>query len=516
MQATEIRDKKTAEEIVQKISSAKLNAVFILVYYWGGKSFFRTDYAQPVNERLRQEDLFTYFIDECHRRGIKVYARFSNGQEGGKGNDGILSTYPHLQIENIRGERMRWFDIGKKEVRELQVKLLGDLLENYPVDGVQLDYIRFPSLSYCYCEECTGNFKNIYGVNPIELYYALPVSLGISSTPLARATRAKIIARLENGVPAISLREDNPGWLLLFNWEINKSSIPFFLQILRRALESEKGLFIPLPRRELGYDEEGFGEILRALRNGTIDYKMIGEIADIHCEESILLLPAVQRLGEKMCAELESFLRSGGKIIVTLGREGIKEGRGYERLLGMEGKGARINGYYLLTPVEKHPLIPVFPDSQEKRRKLLEEWINFRKGLITSFVEEVYKKAKRTNGSLTLSAAVFYNKNLGDKVLQDWYSWLENGVVDFVAPMAYVDDKRLLSALQEWKSYDPHLGKILPGLSIYQLRKGREVPKDKEAVMRQIRIIKNAGAKGFILFSFPFLTDDLAKELAKL
>lgn len=246
MQATLLRDKRTAEEIARRIASAKLNAVFVLVYYWGGKSFFRTDYAPLVDDKLKDEDLFNYFIDECHKRGIKVYARFSNGLEGTSSGDGILADHPEWQIVNIIGERRRWFDLGKQEVRKFQLKLLSDLLSNYPnIDGVQLDYIRFPSTEYCYCEECRLNFKKSYGIDPLELYSALPTNIYVSSVPFRKPVEAKVIARFENGIPAITIKEYNSGWLILFNWRINESSLPLFLQVLRRVLEGGKEAIHP-------------------------------------------------------------------------------------------------------------------------------------------------------------------------------------------------------------------------------------------------------------------------------
>lgn len=516
MQATHIKDKKTAEQIAQKIASAKLNSVFILVYYWGGKSFFRTDHAPHLNDTINKEDLFRYFIEECHKRGIKVFARISNGHEGARGTDGILSDHPQWQIQNIYGERRRWFDLGKKDVKELQMKLLSDLLNNYPVDGIQLDYIRFPSPDYCYCEECRGDFQNYYHIDPIELYYALPISLYLVSVPLQKITGAKVIARFENGTPAITFKEHELGWLLFFNWQINRSSLPLFLQILRNALEGHKRVYIPLPRKELGYEEDGFAEILKALKNARIDLKMIGRFEDIEVGNSLLLLPALQRLGDKVVDELKNFLSTGGEIIVSLGREGIIGGRGWETLLGIGERGRALKGYYSIIPVENHPLLPVFPDTPQKRRELIVKWADFRKELITSLVGEFYKKLKVFNSGHLLSAAVFYNRSSAEGVLQDWYKWLESGIIDFVAPMAYVDDKRLRSALKEWKGYDPTLEKIIPGLSIYQVKNGKEVPKGKQAVLRQIKIIKDEGARGFILFSLPFLTEDLARELAKL
>ncbi|MBC7326617.1 family 10 glycosylhydrolase [bacterium] len=515
MQATQIRDRESAEKIAQRIASAKLNAVFVLVYYWGGKSFFRTDYAPLAQENLKDDDLFYYFVQECHKRGIKVFARFSNGQEGGKGSDGILSLHPDWQIENAKGEKRRWFDLGKKEVRDFQLKLIADLLKDYPVDGVQLDYIRFPSNDYCYCEECRSGFRKIYGVDPLDLLYGIPISLSIHSKPLVKVVTAKVLARFDNGTPAITIKENSSkGWLLFFNWTVDENSFPLFSRTLWRALEGEGTILIPLQRNGLSYDKENFQLMLKLLKEGGYKWGMLGELKQLDPNNLVVLIPGLETIGEDVSKDLEEFVNKGGRVIVTLGRRGIK-GSSIEDILGVSGLSDVMRGKHYILPVETHPLIPMFSDNNE-RRKLIEEWLSYRKALITSFVEEVFRMLKGHSDSLQLSAAVFYNKISADRVLQDWYNWIEEEIVDFLAPMAYVDDGRLLSAIKEWKRYDPELKRIIAGLSIYKVVRGREVSKGKNEVMRQLEILKREGAKGFILFSLPFLTDELVKELAKL
>lgn len=514
MQATQIKDERTAELIVERIASAKLNAVFVLVFYWGGKSFFKTELAPLAYDPANDSDLFSYFIEQCHRRGIKVFARFSNGLVGGKAGEGILAQNPQWQIENKEGVRSRWFDLGKREVRDFQLGLISELLNKYPVDGVQLDYIRFPSRDYCYCEECRDFFKKLYNLDPLSLPYALPTRFLVTSTPLTHLCGAKLLARLDNGVPGITIREYGDGFLLLLNWQIDNNSVQLFLDILRRAVEGKK-IVILSPRAEVGYDEHGYGLILQILRRANLKWEMVKEVSECNPKETLLLFPALKRLRGTLCDDIGKFLNTGGRAIVSLSKEGI-EGKECNELLGVCGKGRKLKGNHILIPLQEHPLIPVLQGGEGERREIWGKWVDFRKELITSFVKEVYQLTKRMSNALLLSAAVFYNKASAERVLQDWYGWLDMGIVDFVAPMAYVDDARLLSALKEWKQADPNLEKIIPGLSIYEMRNGREVAKDYRKVVKQIELIRKEGARGFILFSLPFLTDDLVKYLSSL
>jgi uncharacterized lipoprotein YddW (UPF0748 family) len=514
MQATQIKDEKTAELIAERIASAKLNSVFVLVFFWGGKSFFKTDFAPLAYDPVNDSDLFSYFIEQCHKRGIKVFARFSNGMVGGRANDGIPAQNPQWQMENKEGERARWFDLGKREVRDFQLGLISELLNKYPVDGIQLDYIRFPSQDFCYCKECRNAFKNLYNLDPLSLPYALPNRFFVTSTPLTNLCGAKLLARFDNGIPGITIREYGDGFLLLLNWKIDNNSARLFLDVLQRATEGRE-IVILAPREEVGYDENGYGLILQLLRRENLKWEMVKEVSECNPKETLLLFPALKRLKGNILDEIGKFLNAGGKAIASLSDEGV-EGKECEELLGVCGKGRKFKGSHLLIPLQEHPLIPVLMGGEGERREIWGKWIAFRKEIITSFVKEVYGLTKRRSNDLLLSAAVFYNKASAERVLQDWYGWIDKGIVDFVAPMAYVDDARLISALREWKQADTNLEKIIPGLSLYEVKNGKEVGKDYRKVVRQIELIRREGARGFILFSLPFLTDDLVKYLSSL
>ena len=433
---------------------------------------------------------------------------------GGRANDGIPAQNPQWQMENKEGERARWFDLGKREVRDFQLGLISELLNKYPVDGIQLDYIRFPSQDFCYCKECRNAFKNLYNLDPLSLPYALPNRFFVTSTPLTNLCGAKLLARFDNGIPGITIREYGDGFLLLLNWKIDNNFAQLFLDVLQRATEGRE-IVILAPREEVGYDENGYGLILQLLRRENLKWEMVKGVSECNPKETLLLFPALKRLKGNILDEIGKFLNAGGKAIASLSDEGV-EGRECEELLGVCGKGRKFKGSHLLIPLQEHPLIPVLMSGEGERREIWGKWIAFRKEIITSFVKEVYGLTKRRSNDLLLSAAVFYNKASAERVLQDWYGWIDKGIVDFVAPMAYVDDARLISALREWKQADPNLEKIIPGLSLYEVKNGKEVGKDYRKVVRQIELIRREGARGFILFSLPFLTDDLVKYLSSL
>ncbi|MCB0730509.1 MAG: family 10 glycosylhydrolase [Ignavibacteriae bacterium] len=67
-----------------------------------------------------------------------------------------------------------FFCPSKKEVTKFWLEVYSNLLENYKIDGLQLDYIRYPvSLpnehGFCYCETCRNNFKDQTQFDPLKI-----------------------------------------------------------------------------------------------------------------------------------------------------------------------------------------------------------------------------------------------------------------------------------------------------------------------------------------------------------
>jgi len=42
-------------------------------------------------------------------------------------------------------------------------------MDNYDVDGVHMDYIRYDSEDVCFCQRCRSGFKTEIGIDPIEI-----------------------------------------------------------------------------------------------------------------------------------------------------------------------------------------------------------------------------------------------------------------------------------------------------------------------------------------------------------
>lgn len=137
------------------------------------------------NPTFRNFDVLAAYIDECHRYGMEIHLWmpvFRVAHEG--------STYPDLAMNKKKPE---WVNISNTginyvsneygnayflnpalpEVQEYLLSLYKYILENYCIDGFQLDYIRYPDMvngvDYGYDDYTRNLFKQQYGTDPKEI-----------------------------------------------------------------------------------------------------------------------------------------------------------------------------------------------------------------------------------------------------------------------------------------------------------------------------------------------------------
>lgn len=107
-------------------------------------------------------------------------------------------------------------------------------------------------------------------------------------------------------------------------------------------------------------------------------------------------------------------------------------------------------------------------------------WVNFRADILNSFMKRIYDEVKAVNKKLIVSMAPSIYPWSKEEYLQDWTSWLNEGIVDLVCPQVYrykIDD--YTSALNEivTNQVSPkNLNKLYPGVL---LKVGKYQPEEK-------------------------------------
>ena len=101
------------------------------------------------------EAFFKGMIDEAHRAGMRVHAWFPICFDPQR-----LKTHPEWGMVNSDGVRsVEWVCPTNIAWRQEFLALFKNLLDNYGVDGIHFDDIRFPSADVCHCRACRSELS---------------------------------------------------------------------------------------------------------------------------------------------------------------------------------------------------------------------------------------------------------------------------------------------------------------------------------------------------------------------
>jgi uncharacterized lipoprotein YddW (UPF0748 family) len=125
-------------------------------------------------------------------------------------------------------------------------------------------------------------------------------------------------------------------------------------------------------------------------------------------------------------------------------------------------------------------------------------WIQWKRDQVTNLVRDLRRDLDLTGRKLKLTAAVIADQNAAlNRYLQDWPSWMEEGLLDAAVPMAYspstpIVQKQLAAAMEV-----PTKRQIWAGIGIYN-----QGARDAAEKIRRARAL---GVDGIALFSYDAL-----------
>jgi uncharacterized lipoprotein YddW (UPF0748 family) len=133
--------------------------------------------------------------------------------------------------------------------------------------------------------------------------------------------------------------------------------------------------------------------------------------------------------------------------------------------------------------------------------ELPDPWSEFRRIQITELVERIYFGVKKRRPDLTVSAAVFPNPDDAYQArFQDWRGWLEAGILDAVAPMAYTPENDIFEGQIQDAIEAAGRSRVWAGVGAYQ--------NSFQGTVEKIRLARNLGTRGVVLFSYDWAVSE--------
>ena len=132
-------------------------------------------------------------------------------------------------------------------------------------------------------------------------------------------------------------------------------------------------------------------------------------------------------------------------------------------------------------------------------------WDQFRRDQVTGLVSRIQHEVRQLAPDMQLSAAVVADADLAhDSRLQDWKQWLEAGILDVVCPMAYTPEPEVFEGRIRIARHSSSGSRLWAGIGAYKL--------DGKGIIQQVRLSRNLGADGFVVFSYNTLTASAASR----
>jgi len=173
-------------DMVRRVHSANFNALLVESFYLGQTiypSSFLASQGLPSQMSTFQEagiDPLNIIVEEAHNLSLQVHVWFDMFYVGLNEPGALLSRYPQWSAVNRDGSTgyqqgnnyFFWLCPAHPGVREFYSQLFREVGENYPIDGIHLDYLRFPDPTLadtCYASEHCQKFKEKYGIDPREI-----------------------------------------------------------------------------------------------------------------------------------------------------------------------------------------------------------------------------------------------------------------------------------------------------------------------------------------------------------
>ncbi|MFN6500222.1 MAG: family 10 glycosylhydrolase [Nostoc sp. DedQUE01] len=183
-------------EIFDRLVATGINTVFFETVN-AGYTIYPSQVAKEQNPLIRGWDPLADAVKLAHERDMELHAWVWTFAAGNQRHNEIINLNPNYpgpvlaahpdwanydNLGNIIpvGQSKPFLDPANPEVRQYLLKLYEEIVTRYDVDGLQLDYIRYPFQDplagriYGYGKAARAQFQQLTGVDPINISPSQP------------------------------------------------------------------------------------------------------------------------------------------------------------------------------------------------------------------------------------------------------------------------------------------------------------------------------------------------------
>ena len=142
----------------KELAAAGVNMVFPNIA-WAGVAHYPSKILPQSDTFKRYGDQLAQCIAAARKYGLQVHAWKITWNLEGASETFIekMRAEGRTQV-SATGKPLNWLCPSHPENIQLELEILLEIAANYDVDGLHLDYIRYPGSHACYCTECRKRF----------------------------------------------------------------------------------------------------------------------------------------------------------------------------------------------------------------------------------------------------------------------------------------------------------------------------------------------------------------------
>jgi uncharacterized lipoprotein YddW (UPF0748 family) len=147
IQVAELESPETVDSALERLEAGHFNTAFLNVNTLG-RAYYRSDLLPWAEVVTEEYDPLAYFLAGAAARGITVHAWVVVGsmvQEWDGEPGPILAEHPDWALLDGAGQPTQWLDYRQPGAAHFVEQVALEVATRYPVAGIHLDYIRYPS-----------------------------------------------------------------------------------------------------------------------------------------------------------------------------------------------------------------------------------------------------------------------------------------------------------------------------------------------------------------------------------
>ncbi len=153
-----IRSEADAVQMAQMANEMHFKAVLYNAKPPDGYQYYNTEVGEKA-PGFEEVDPLALVVKACHDEGLQLLVQFCTFAEGSAANPSkFIREHPEYADWNpVDGPDLTKHQHGvfgcpdRPEVRQYELALIREMCENYDIDGISFDYIRYKNDAYCVC-----------------------------------------------------------------------------------------------------------------------------------------------------------------------------------------------------------------------------------------------------------------------------------------------------------------------------------------------------------------------------